>query len=157
MNEYSAQKLQSYVLRVHGIREDELFSKKIDTKRKKKILNELFLKHTGYHLTKQGLQQQNGKDCFDAYKSFDDIISYRHLEADIAQTIKRSKSHMAKMKRLSHLKSKQKFKEKQQEKIEEIENKQYLSKWEPDTKKRLDKLNALKKKREEEQNKNYER
>ena len=156
MNDYSAPNLQSYVLRTHGLREEDVF-KKLSKERKTSIINELFLKHTGYHLTNQGLSSKDGKDCFDAYKNFDDIRSYQHLERDIAQTIKRNKRPFEKLKRLSHLKSKQKFREKQQENIEKLDDEAYLLKWSPDTKGRHDKLLDLKKKREQEQNKGYER
>lgn len=156
MNDYSAPNLQSYVLRTHGLREEEVF-KKISKERKISILNELFLKHTGYHLTGRGLSSKDGKDCFDAYKDFDGITSYRHCERDITQTIKRSKQRFEKLKRLSHLKSKQKFREKQQEKIEKLDDQAYLLKWSPDTKKRREKLVQLKKKKEQERNTDYQR
>ena len=88
MKDYAAQNLEAYVRRVHGLREDDLFkSKKIDKRRRDAIINALFVKHTGYRLTPQGLKQVDGKDCFDAYKNFDHIKSYRHLEADLAQTL----------------------------------------------------------------------
>lgn len=156
MKDYLAPNLQSYVLRTHGLREEDVF-KKLSKERKTSIINELFLKHTGYHLTNQGLSSKDGKDCFDAYKNFDDIRSYQHLERDIAQTIKRNKRPFEKMKRLSHLKSKQKFREKQQEKIEQLDGQTYLLKWSPDTKGRREKLAQLKKKKDQERSNDYSR
>ena len=129
-------------------------------KKRNEIIAEAFETMTKYRLVPgKGLVSNygRGKDCFPGYKSFDHLKSLEALSFDITQTIKASRDRKAVKRRKVFLEKKQAWEKKQQEKIEKLNRKEHLMKWEPEseeTKRRLEQLKLI---RNIEQERKFER
>lgn len=148
--------LHSYLRANFEITEGELFD--LPQGKRTVIMNALFEKFSGHRLFRDGLTNtKNMKDRFDNYRSYEHIKTLEMLAEDITTTKQKSKDRMARWKRKIHLARVERFNARKRKKIRELSQKVHLQKWEPRNKETKSRLERLRKLKEKEQGREYER
>jgi hypothetical protein len=143
----------------HGLVEPDLFDHdKTSHEKREAVLNDLFIHFTQYQMVKgKGLSHTQSKDEFSSYRNFNHLTSLKQVTYDLNRTNLMSRDPIARLKRKQFRKKRERFEERKQKKIQAIDQKIYHQKWEPNTKKRLRRLEALKEKRSQEQKRAFDR
>lgn len=124
----------------------------VPKERRKEIIADTFETITKYRLVKgKGLVSRfgRGKDVISGYINFDHIRSIASLAFDITQTIKSGLDPKAINRRKAFRKKKEALQKKRQKRIQKLNRKEHLQKWEPQdekTKKRIQEIRELRNK-----------
>ena len=149
--------LRSYVRQEFNLTEEQLFEE-LNADKRQVILNRVFEKFANHRLYRNGLQNLlRTKDRFDNYTSFEHIETFDMLADDINITKQKATNKLDQWKRKLHLVKKERFEKRKQRKLRALKKQEYQQMWEPKNKLTMSRLERLKKLREEEQDKQYER
>ncbi len=149
--------IRTYLKEQFNLTGQELFTE-LSTEKKDVIINRLFARYADHRLFRHRLTStKNGKDYFDSYKSFKHLETLDQLVFDLNYTKQQSKNKLSSYKRKLHIARKERFETRKRRTINEITKKEYKEKWNPQNAKSRKRLDRLKKLKEKEQGKDFER
>jgi hypothetical protein len=151
-----AYQLHRYVKAKYKLTEQELFD--LPEGKRKVILDTVFNKFASHRLYRDGLTNvKNTKDKFDNYKSYSHLKNLEMVSKDINITKQKSVNKLAKWKRKIHLARKERFNARKRRKVREISEKEHMQKWELNNKVTKSRLERLRRIKENENSKEFER
>jgi hypothetical protein len=149
--------IRTYIREQFNLTSQELFNE-LSKEKKDLIINRLFIRFADHYLFRCRLTNtKNGKDYFDGYRSYNHLETLDQLVFDLNYTKQQSKNKLSSYKRKLHISRKERFESRKRRTINAITKDEYKEKWEPKNVKSRKRLDQLKKLKEKEQDRGFER